>query len=202
MKSLADRPVNPVVGVPVSHESAALHVTGTALYTDDLPIRSSDVLHAWPVQAPHAHALVTELRTAPALGLPGVVRVLTGADVPGINDAGVKHDEPLFPTEVCYMGHAVAWVLGESLEAARIGAEAVEVEVEDLPAVVSMQEAIAAESFQGNARTVSRGDVEAGFAAATHRFVGEIEIGGQEHFYLETHAALALVDEAGQMFVQ
>ncbi|WP_159615248.1 xanthine dehydrogenase molybdopterin binding subunit [Arthrobacter zhaoguopingii] len=201
MKSLADRPVNPVVGVPVSHESAALHVTGTALYTDDLPIRSSDVLHAWPVQAPHAHARVTELRTAPALGVPGVVRVLTGADVPGINDAGTKHDEPLFPSEVMYYGHAVCWVLAENLEAARLGAEAVEVDYEPLPSIVTLAEAIEKESFQGDQPTVARGDAGAALAAAAHRFSGEVEIGGQEHFYLETHASYVYVDESGQVFV-
>ncbi|HEX2248677.1 MAG TPA: hypothetical protein VHH13_14135, partial [Arthrobacter sp.] len=67
MKSLADRPINPVVGLTVPHESAALHVTGTALYTDDLIVGRQNVLHAWPVQAPHAHARVTALRTEPAL---------------------------------------------------------------------------------------------------------------------------------------
>ena len=59
--------------------------------------------------------------------------MLTGADVPGVNDAGVKHDEPLFPDEVMFYGHAVCWVLGETLEAARLGAAAVEVDVEPLP---------------------------------------------------------------------
>jgi xanthine dehydrogenase large subunit len=63
---LADRPVNPKVGLEIPHESAALHVTGAALYTDDLLIRTPAVLHAWPVQAPHAHALVLDLRTEPA----------------------------------------------------------------------------------------------------------------------------------------
>ncbi|KAE8763714.1 xanthine dehydrogenase molybdopterin binding subunit [Georgenia thermotolerans] len=202
MRSLADRPESPVVGLPVAHESADLHVTGTALYTDDLVERTRDVLHAWPVQAPHAHARVTALRTAPALEVPGVVRVLTAADVPGVNDAGIKHDEPLFPDEVMYYGHAVCWVLGETLEAARRGAAAVEVDYEPLPSLLTLAEAIAAESFQGNQPTVSRGDVEAGLDAAVHRFTGETTIGGQEHFYLETHAALAQVDEAGQVFVQ
>ncbi|MFH5823693.1 xanthine dehydrogenase molybdopterin binding subunit [Georgenia sp. AZ-5] len=202
MSALADRPVNPVVGVAVAHESAALHVTGTALYTDDLLGRAPGVLHAWPVQAPHAHARITALRTAPALAVPGVVRVLTAADVPGVNDAGVKNDEPLFPGEVMYHGHAVCWVLGETLEAARLGAEAVEVDYEPLPAVLTLAEAIAAESFQGAARTVARGDAAAALARAPHRFSGELEIGGQEHFYLETHASLAHVDESGQVFVQ
>ncbi len=84
--------------------------------------RQSGVLHAHPVQAPHAHARITRLDTRPGLAVPGVVRVLTKADVPGLNDSGVKHDEPLFPDEVMYHGHAVCWVLGETLEAARRGA--------------------------------------------------------------------------------
>jgi xanthine dehydrogenase large subunit len=109
VSSLSQRPESPSVGLPVPHESAALHVTGAALYTDDLVYRTKDVLHAHPVQVPHAHARVTALRTEPALAVPGVVRVLTAADVPGVNDAGVKHDEPLFPDEVMFYGHAVCW---------------------------------------------------------------------------------------------
>lgn len=202
MKSLADRPVNPVVGIPVSHESAAGHVTGTALYTDDLIVRSSNVLHAWPVQAPHAHARILDLRTGPALKVPGVVRVLTASDVPGVNDAGIKHDEPLFPSEVMFYGHAVCWVLGESLEAARLGAEAVEVDYEPLPSIVTLEEAIEAESFQGNRPTVARGEPDKALEKAPHRFSGEFQFSGQEHFYLETHASFAYLDEGGQVFVQ
>ena len=201
MKSLADRPVNPVVGVSVPHESAALHVTGTALYTDDLIVGRQNVLHAWPVQAPHAHAVVTSLRTEPALQVPGVVRVLTGADVPGVNDAGTKHDEPLFPTEVMYYGHAVCWVLGETPEAARLGAEAVDVSYDPLPSLLTLTEAIEAESFQGLQPTLSRGDADAALKESAHRFSGEIGYGGQEHFYLETHASFAYLDEGGQIFV-
>ncbi|MDQ6716202.1 MAG: xanthine dehydrogenase molybdopterin binding subunit, partial [Actinomycetota bacterium] len=139
---------------------------------------------------------------SPALTVPGVVRVLTAADVPGTNDAGVKHDEPLFPDEVMFHGHAVCWVLGESLEAARLGALAVEVDYEPLPSLVSVREAIEVESFQGGQPHMERGDVEAGLARSAHVFSGEIEFAGQEHFYLETHCALALVDENGQLFVQ
>jgi xanthine dehydrogenase large subunit len=202
MSELATRPSSPVVGVSMQHESADLHVTGLALYTDDLVNRHKGVLHAYPVQAPHTHATVTSLRTEPALGVPGVVRVLTAADVPGVNDAGVKHDEPLFPSEVCYRGHPVCWVLGESLEAARLGALAVEVEYAPLPSLVTVPEAIAAESFQGARPTVRRGEPEAQWDACAHVFEGEFEFAGQEHFYLETHCALALVDENGQVFVQ
>jgi xanthine dehydrogenase large subunit len=202
MSALSDRPANPSVGVAIPHESAALHVTGAALYTDDLVQRTKDVLHAYPVQVPHAHARVTALRTEAAYAVPGVVRVLTAADVPGVNDAGVKQDEPLFPTEIMFHGHAVCWVLGETLEAARLGAAAVQVDAEALPAIVTVREAIAAESFQGARPRLARGDVEAGFARSAHVFDGEFEFSGQEHFYLETHAALAYVDESEQIFVQ
>ncbi|WP_081872372.1 xanthine dehydrogenase molybdopterin binding subunit [Nocardia otitidiscaviarum] len=202
MSHLSERPEKPVVGVPLPHESASLHVTGTALYTDDLVYRTKDVLHAYPVQVMKAHGRITALRTEPALAVPGVVRVLTIADVPGVNDAGMKHDEPLFPDEVMFHGHAVAWVLGETLEAAREGAAAVEVELDELPAIVTLREAIEAESFHGARPTMIRGDIEAGFAASAHVFSGEFEFKGQEHFYLETHCALAQVDEAGQVFIQ
>ena len=112
MSELSRRPDGAVVGETMPHESAALHVTGRALYTDDLTPRTKGVLHAWPVQSPHAHARVTGLRVDPAYDEPGVVRVLTGDDVPGVNDSGIKHDEPLFPGEVMYPSQAVCWVRG------------------------------------------------------------------------------------------
>ena len=190
------------VGKAIPHESAALHVTGHALYTDDLVARTKDCLHAYPVQVFVAKGKITKLDVQPAYEVPGVVRVLTADDVPGVNDAGVKHDEPLFPSEVKFFGHAVCYVLGETLEAARLGAAAVVVEVDAEPALVNVKDAIAAREFQGAQPTVQRGDVMAGLRAATHVFSGVFEFAGQEHFYLETHCALAHVDESGQIFVQ
>lgn len=201
MSALSERPANPAVGETVPHEDAIGHVTGAALYTDDLVGRTKDILHAYPVSAPHAHARVTRLDTAPAYDVAGVVRVLTVDDVPGVNDSNINHDEPLFPTEVMFYGHPVCWVLGETLEAARLGAEAIEVDYEALPSIVTIPEAIAAESFQGRAPTVARGDVDAGMAAATRVFSGTWEASGQEQFYLETQASIAYVDESGQIFI-
>jgi xanthine dehydrogenase large subunit len=189
------------LGQSISHESAALHVTGAALYTDDLGGRLQGLLHAYPVQSPHAHAKIIKFETKDALNISGVVRVLTAEDVPGVNDAGVKHDEPLFPNVVQFVGHAVCWVLADSLEAARLGAAAVQVEYEVLPAIVGLRDAITAGSFQGNPQTLQRGEV-AQLKTAVHIFEGEFEMGGQEHFYLETHASLASVDENGQIFIQ
>ncbi|MDC5697541.1 xanthine dehydrogenase molybdopterin binding subunit [Intrasporangium calvum] len=205
MSALSQRPDDAAVGLTVPHESAALHVTGAALYTDDLVGRFRDVLHAHPVQAPHAHARISRLDPTPALHVPGVVRILTAADVPGLNDSGVLGDQPLFPAEVMHHGQAVCWVLGETLEAARRGAEAIAasgVDYDPLPSVITVREAMAAGSFQGADRHVQRGDVETALHDAAQVFTGETEFAGQEHFYLETHASLAVVDESGQVFVQ
>ena len=202
MSHLSTRPERAIVGEALPHEAAALHVTGHALYTDDLVQRTKDVLHAWPVSSPHAHARVTDLRLGAAQNAPGVVRILTAADVPGVNDAGVKHDEPLFPTETMYVGHAVCWILATSLDAARAAAELVEVDYETLPALIGVRDAIAADSFQGGQPHMERGDIDTGFAEAATVFSGEFEFKGQEHFYLETHCSLAQVDENGQIFVQ
>jgi xanthine dehydrogenase large subunit len=200
--SLSERPANAVVGQPEPHESATLHVTGHALYTDDLGNRYANLLHAWPLQSTQTHARITKLEIAAALEVAGVVRVLTANDVPGVNDAGVKHDEPLFPSEVMYQGHAICWVLGETLEAARLGAAAIQVEYEALPAIVTLRDAIQLESFQGAPQHLQRGEIDLGLSESDHVFEGEFEMGGQEHFYLETHASLAVVDESGQIFIQ
>ncbi|ALV44616.1 xanthine dehydrogenase [Arthrobacter alpinus] len=202
MSQLSQRPTAPVVGLPVPHESARLHATGQALYTDDIAALTPSALTAWPVQCPHAHALVRSIDATAALAIPGVVRVLTAADVPGVNDCGINHDEPLFPSEAMFHGHAVAWVLGEDQNAARAGAAAVVVDYEELPSLITVAEAIEAGSFQGMHRTVSRGDADAALATAERVFSGVTEFSGQEHFYLETQAALAMVDEGGQVFVQ
>jgi xanthine dehydrogenase large subunit len=189
-------------GRPVPHESAHGHVTGQALYADDLVGRFPNLLHAWPVLAPHAHARLTSLETAPALEEPGVVTVLTGADVPGENDSGpVRHDEPVFPAEVMFHSQPVAWVLGDTLAAAQAGAARVVARYEPLPAILTIAQAIDADSYLTEPLRLARGDMAA-LASSPLRFDGELAIGGQEHFYLETQSALAWLDESGGVAVQ
>jgi xanthine dehydrogenase large subunit len=185
-------------GQPLAHESARGHVMGEALYTDDLLPRFARLLHAWPVLAPHAHAELTHLDASAALEIAGVVAVLTAADVPGEGDSGpVRHDEPIFPSEVMFHNQPVAWVLGESQEAARFGALAVVAEYRPLPPILSVEDAIAQGSFHSGPLCIRRGDAEAELALCAHRIEGEIHIGGQEHFYLETQATVAWLDESG-----
>lgn len=201
MSSLADRPENAVVGHRAVHESAALHVTGAAMYTDDIAAQTAGVLTAWPVQSTSAHARVS-IDVSGAYEVQGVVRVLTADDVPGLNDAGIRNDEPLFPSEAMFYGHALVWVLAETTEAARLGAERVKVEYDELPSLITVHDAIEAGSFMGTPRTVARGDAAAGLASSAHVFEGVTEFAGQEHFYLETHASFAVRDSEGQYFIQ
>lgn len=205
-RDLATRPAHGPIGSDALHESAAAHVSGRALYTDDLTQRYPGLLHAWPVASPHAHATLTSLSPQLALEVHGVVRILTRDDVPGVNDGGVRGDEPLFPTTVHYLGQPVAWVLGESLEAARRGAakvaEAAEWDIHE--PLVDLEEAIAAGSFQGATSVVRSGDHDVSDVLANSAYTmrGVSRVSGQEHFYLETHSSIAQIDEAGQVHVQ
>ena len=151
-----------IAGQPVPHESARGHVTGEALYADDLLPRFPGLLHAWPVLAPHAHAALKHLDPSPALLEPGVCTVLTAADIPGVGDSGSSHhDEPLFPTEVLFHQQPVAWVLGDTLEAARRGAQGVIAEYDPKPAILTIEQAIETESFLSGPISLRRGDVSA-----------------------------------------
>jgi len=190
------------VGKALSHESAVLHVTGRATYVEDLATRAANVAYGWPIQSPHAHAYTIEIDFSAALGMPGVLCCLGPGDVPGENDVGpVRHDEPLFPQEVCFFGQPVAWVVAETLELARLAAERVRIVYESLPALTSIAAAIAADSFHAPAERMRSGEPERELGAAAERLEGELYINGQEHFYLETQAALALPEEAGGVFV-
>jgi xanthine dehydrogenase large subunit len=186
-----------IAGLPIPHESARGHVTGEAMYVDDLCGRFPHLLHAWPVLSPHAHAMVTSLDALAALTEPRVVAVLTQDDVPGEGDSGAnRHDEPLFPSEVLFHHQPVAWVLGETVEAAQSGARRVAVEYQELPAILTIEQAIEAGSFLTEPLRIASGDISA-LESSALRIEGELRIGGQEHFYLETQASLAWIDEAG-----
>jgi xanthine dehydrogenase large subunit len=172
------------------------------MYTDDLVGRYAGALHAWPVMAPHAHAKVDAIDVPGACDVEGVVKVLTAADVPGQNETGAaRHDEPLFPEVVVYHGQAVAWVLAETEEAAKLGARAVAVRYTALDPIVGIEAAISADSFHTDPLVIQRGAPSEAIADAAHRLEGELHVGGQEHFYLETQAALAYYDEDGALFV-
>ncbi|HEX2852412.1 MAG TPA: xanthine dehydrogenase molybdopterin binding subunit [Opitutaceae bacterium] len=180
------------------HESGVGHVTGGALYSDDLA-HQRPMLDVWPVMAPHARARIKRRDASKARRAPGVVAILLAEDVPGKNVIGpVRHDEPLFATdEIYFHGQIVALVVGESVKACRAAAALVEIDYEPLAPLLTIAEAVAQGSFHTEPHTLARGDCAAALAASPLRLEGEFELGGQEHFYLETQAAWAEPVENG-----
>ena len=186
----------------LTHESAVGHVTGRAMYVDDTASHRK-MLEAWPVCAPHAHAKILRRDASKARQVPGVHAVLLAEDIPGENNTGpVKHDEPLLATDlVQFHGQVVAMVIGESLAACRAAAALVEVDYVPLPAIVGLPAAIAQNSYHTDPHVLARGDIDTALTTAPLNFDGEFEFGGQEHFYLETHAAWAEAGEDGTVLV-
>ena len=192
----------PDVSRALHHESARGHVTGSAQYVDDTA-QKRPMLEAWPVCAPYARARITRRDAARARRAHGVAAVLMAEDIPGHNDVGTaRHDEPLFAAdEVLFHGQIVALVVGESVAACRAAAALVEVDYEPLTPILGVAAAVSAGSWLTEPHTLKRGDVERALASAPRRLEGEFFSGGQEHFYLETHAAWAEPGEAGTLFV-
>lgn len=186
----------------LKHESAIGHVTGSAIYVDD-QARRRPMLEMWPVLSKHARAVITSIELERARAMPGVVAVLTAKDVPGQNDVGaIRKDEPMLADgRVHYHGQLIAVVVGETLEQCKAAAKLVDVTYVEEPAILSIPAAIAAGSYHTEPHVIRRGDVEAALAASKHTITGELHIGGQEHFYLESHAAWAECGDDDDVFV-
>jgi xanthine dehydrogenase molybdopterin-binding subunit B len=158
---------------------------------DDLP-PSKKFLEVWPLCAPHAHARILKRDVSAARAMPGIRGVLMAEDVPGVNDAGTKHDEILLPDKlVSYHGQIVALIVGDSVEACRAAASKVIIDYEPLPPVLTLPRAIAQKSFHNEPNFIRRGNIETALKDSPLTFSGIFELGGQEHFYLETQAAWA-----------
>ncbi len=180
------------------HQSAPGHVSGRAVYTDEQHAPSG-MLSVWPVQSAHAHARIRGIDAECARRMPGVHAVLTAADIPGENDTGpIVHDEPLIAADrVQFHGQAVAWIVAEDEALAMAAAAAVEVDYEILPSCLGIADAIARGSFHCPPARVERGEADVAMSSTTHRLDGELDIGGQDHFYLETQASWAQIDSEG-----
>ncbi|HYO25008.1 MAG TPA: xanthine dehydrogenase molybdopterin binding subunit [Lacipirellulaceae bacterium] len=192
----------PSVGKTIPHDSAVGHVTGQALYIDDMP-RTAGELLVGSVGSPIAAGVLTGLDPSAALAVPGVVCVLTHADVPGHNLFGLLAvDEPfLADHDLLYIGQPIALVAAETPEALACGIAAVKIGVTEHEPLLRLEESIARQRFLGTARRISAGDCAAALAQAPHRLSGTLHIGPQEQFYLESQAALAYPAEDGQMVV-
>jgi xanthine dehydrogenase large subunit len=200
-----DTPIGGISGAPGTprhHDSARLHVAGTACFIDDMP-EPPGLLHCKLVVSPHAHARILGIDAAAALARPGVAVVLNAADIPGVNDIGpILKNEPCLAEGIAeYAGQAIAIVAAESLAAARQAAKRVAVDYAELPALLTIEEALAAGSYVAAPQIMQRGDPTGALAAAPHRLTGRLSTGGQDHFYLEGQVSLAIPREDGGMLV-
>lgn len=189
------------VGAPIPHDSAHLHVTGAARYTDDLPVPAG-CLHLAFGLSPVARGRIRSLDLSAVRAAPGVVAVLTAADLPHANDVSpAPEPEPLLAVgEVQYVGQPVFLVVADSHHGARRAARLARFDIEEAPAILTIDDALAAGSrFEDGPVIWSSGDAAGAIAAAPQVIEGKIEIGGQEHFYLEGQAALALPQEDGMV---
>ena len=191
------------LGLPLPHDAAALHVTGQARYIDDIPAPAGTLHLAFGLSG-IAHGTITGIDLSAVRAAPGVVAVLSAADLPDMPDCSPSaHDEPLLATgTVHYLGQPVFLVIADSHQAARRAARMGQISCAEHPALLTVDQALAANSrFESGPVIWARGEAAAAIAAAPHRIGGQIEVGGQEHFYLEGQVALALPQEGGDMVV-
>ncbi|MDV4167309.1 xanthine dehydrogenase molybdopterin binding subunit [Rhodovulum sp. FJ3] len=188
---------------PQPHDAARLHVTGQARYVDDIPTPAG-ALHLAFGLSEVAHGVLRGIDLSEVRNCPGVIDVLTAADLPFDNDVSPSaHDEPLLATDrVHYVGQPVFLVIADSHLTARRAARKGQLAIDPLPAILTVDQAITANSrFEEGPRVYEKGDAKAAIADAVHRLKGTIEVGGQEHFYLEGQAAMALPQDGGDMVI-
>ncbi len=192
----------PAAGASHPHESACSQVQGRAPYVDDLP-ELRGTLYAAPVMSPVAHGRLRGIDARAALILPGVVGLVTADDIPGDRLlATFVHDEPVLASQkVEHVGQVVALVVARDVMQARRAARQVRLDIEVLPAILTVRQALASDSRVLPPVTVRRGDPDTALTRSARRLEGSLSVGGQEHFYLEGQVAYAMPQEQDQWLV-
>lgn len=194
------------VGKPENVRSALLHATGEATFVDDIEPLASE-LSAYPVISQEPYAKIKQIRVEAALNMPGVKGFISAKDVPGSNNwsevEGANDDKVFHEGVVNNIGLLLGLIVATSVAEAKAAAKKVVVEYEKIEgAIFTIEEAIEKKSFYGLSRVIADGDVEAAFADPQVKIIsGEMRIGGQEHFYMEPHVALAIPQENKEMLV-
>ena len=186
----------------IPHESASLHVTGEALYIDDLP-SSPSLLVGRVVYSPHAHARIVSFDLTKAKKAPGVAAILSAQDIPGHNQMGpVVKDEPCIASgETTFVGQAVFLIAAKTDAQCRAAEKLIQVKYEPLPAILTIEDSIASNNLLGPARTMQCGDTDAALRSTNHVIKGELSTGAAEHWYLESQASLSVPGEGIEMSV-
>jgi xanthine dehydrogenase large subunit len=185
-------------GVSVPHESAALHVAGAATYVDDMAELAGTRFIA-PGLSSQAHARIKAINLDAVRAAPGVVAVITAADIPGHNDCGpIIHDDPILADGlVQFVGQPIFAVIATSVSAARKAVGLAEIEYETLPAVLDIATGKRQQSWVLPPMQLRRGDADQALESSTYQMSGEISVGGQEQFYLEGQISYVAPKEDG-----
>ncbi len=196
------RPARGAAGQSHKHESARAQVAGAATYVDDI-LEARGTLYAAPILSTVAHGRLLSVDATAALAMPGVRDVVLAGDTPGDPLlATFVHDEPVFATDtVEHIGQVIGLVVAGSVMQARRAARQVKLDIEELPAILDVRAALKAENYVLPPVFVKRGDAAQALASAPHRLSGQLEVGGQEHFYLEGQIAYVLPQEQNQWLV-
>ncbi|AYR19763.1 xanthine dehydrogenase molybdopterin binding subunit [Alcaligenes faecalis] len=190
------------VGVSFLHESADLHVSGTATYTDDLP-ELQGTAHIALGLSEKAHARLLKVDLDAVRQAPGVIAVLTVADIPAANNCGpILHDDPILADGVVhYVGQPIFAVIAKSHDQARRAARLGKISYEELPAILTPQEAKAANAGVLPLMSLKQGDAKKALESAPHRLQGTFQCNGQEQFYLEGQISYAVPKEYGAVHI-
>ena len=194
--------VRDVVGKKFEHDSAARHTRGEATYIDDMPDLPG-TLHVAPVLSPVAAGRLKSIDASNALKMAGVVRFLAAADIPGHNDvAPILQNEPLFAeVEIEHVGQIVGAIVAETLAEALQAADAVNLEIFETTPCFDVETAFKKGSTTLPIQHLVSGDTEKALGSSKRVFEGRVEMGGQEHFYLEGQVAYAIPGENDEMVV-
>ncbi|HEY7748227.1 MAG TPA: xanthine dehydrogenase molybdopterin binding subunit [Aestuariivirgaceae bacterium] len=193
----------PAQGQPLPHDSAARHVSGTAVYVDDM-LEPEGTVHLAPGYASSATLGPIRLLDLDAVRkAPQVIRVLTAADIPGLNDCSpsLRDDPILADGRIEFHGQVIFAVIAATRDAARRAARLARIEIDEQEPIVTIEDALKANSEILAPYQFIRGDVEAGLARSPRRLKGSVHMGGQEHFYLEGQVSLAVPRENGEVVV-
>uniref|UniRef100_A0A8C3YFZ8 aldehyde oxidase n=1 Tax=Catagonus wagneri TaxID=51154 RepID=A0A8C3YFZ8_9CETA len=180
------------VGHPIMHLSGIKHATGEAIYCDDMPAVDQELFLTF-VTSSRAHAKIVSIDLSEALSLPGVVDIVTEEHLHGVNSFCLltKPEKLLSTDEVSCVGQLVCAVIADSEVQAKRAAQRVKIVYQDLePLILTIEEAIQHKSFFDQERKLEYGNADEAFKVVDQILEGEIHMGGQEHFYMETQSML------------
>ena len=196
MKDTDESSKQSIVHKAIRHDSAHKHVSGAAKYVDDIAV-PPNTLQILLGQSKFAHAKILSMDLSQVENFPGVIKVLTAADIPGTNDCSpFAGDDPIFAENiVSYFGQSVFAVIAEDIKIARNAIELADIKYEELPAVLTIDQALETGNVLGPPAVIECGKVDQALAKSKNKLEGKITLGGQEHFYLEGQAAYAFAGE-------